>query len=125
MAHSSLSVNFMRERTRDGRDGPNICWWGYANGLEALFGGSGVCSSGKNVDRLFHTKFNLDRRKVTDIVAPSESANFDDWKQGAAEPRGPGGQLTPTFTRSTCGVWPPLFVSYSDFDPHFSLPSVA
>jgi len=39
----------------------------------------------------------------------------------------PGGHLTPTFscTRSTCGVWYPLFVSYSDFDPHFSLPSAA
>jgi len=36
-------------------------------------------------------------------------------------------QLTPTFssTRSTCGVRPPLFVSYSDFDPHFLLPSAA
>jgi len=31
----------------------------------------------------------------------------------AAKPRCSGGQLTP----------PPLFVSYSDFDPHFSLPS--
>jgi len=30
---------------------------------------------------------------------------------GAAEPRGPGGQLTPTFssTRSTCGVWHTTF----------------
>ena len=33
----------------------------------------------------------------------------------------------PTFssTWSTCSVWPPLFISYSDFDPHFSLPSAA
>jgi len=43
------------------------------------------------------------------------------------EPQGPGGQLIPTFssTRSTCGVCPPLFVSYSDFHPHFSLPFAA
>ena len=35
--------------------------------------------------------------------------------------------MTPTFssTWSTYGVLPPLFASYSDFDPHFSLPSAA
>jgi len=40
---------------------------------------------------------------------------------------GSGGELTPTFssTRSRCGVSPPLFVSYFDFDPHFSWPSAA
>jgi len=50
---------------------------------------------------------------------------YNEFRAEAAEPRGPGrqltprpDQLTPTFssTRSTCGIWPPLFVSYSDFD---------
>jgi len=33
------------------------------------------------------------------------------WYPGAAEPRCPGDQLTPTFSsaRSICGVWPPTF----------------
>ena len=44
--------------------------------------------------------------------------------RGATRSRG---KLTPTFssTWSTCCVWPPLFVSNSDYDPHFSSSSTA
>jgi len=46
----------------------------------------------------------------------------------AAEPPGAGGQLTPPLFRVRgphAAFDPPLFVRYSDFDPHFSLPSAA